>query len=159
MTNRLKRLLVCLLTCLVLLQVPLQSALAQDAALPEAPMLSAGPRPPMQNIFYNVLWGSVAGGMGIMSISILDDSKTTAERYSFSSLSTQFITGATYGGIVGLVTGVYLSMSGIQFDSARTRIAAFEPYRPLQVETEQGIIASTPYDPTRVGLIGFSHKF
>ena len=109
------------LSILSILLVQSVPAFAQDAGL--------GMRgdPPMKNIFHNVLWGSVAGGMGMMGVATMDDSKTSAERNSVSNLSTQFITGATYGGLLGLAAGVYFSMAGVSFDSNRSRISFFQP--------------------------------
>ena len=83
--------------------------------------------PPMQNIFFNVLWGSIAGGTIMMSWSIIDDSQPKSERQSFSSLKDKFVEGATYGGIIGLIAGVYLSMNNITFDDGKTRLTFLAP--------------------------------
>ncbi|MCP4756604.1 MAG: hypothetical protein GY866_37555 [Proteobacteria bacterium] len=77
----------------------------------------------MENVFWNVLWGSLCGGMLLVGWATMDDSKETSERYSFGTLSTQFLTGATYGGLLGLTAGVYFSIKGISFDENLTRIA------------------------------------
>ncbi|MDH5559559.1 MAG: hypothetical protein OEY59_01730 [Deltaproteobacteria bacterium] len=70
---------------------------------------------PMRNVFLNVVWGSLAGGMSYMGLSLLDDSKPQEEKYSFSNMTTQFIYGATYGGLLGLAAGVYFTISNITF--------------------------------------------
>jgi hypothetical protein len=82
-------------------------------------------QPPMQNVFFNVLWGSLSGGMLMAGWATVDDSETESTRYSVSYLSNQFLTGATYGGILGLVAGVYLSLKEITFDESLSRIAFF----------------------------------
>jgi len=85
------------------------------------------PNPPMKNIFFNVLWGSITGGTIMMSWSVIDDSQPKIERQSFSSLRGKFVEGATYGGIIGLFAGVYLSMNNITFDQGKTRLSFLEP--------------------------------
>jgi len=85
------------------------------------------PHPPMQNIFFNVLWGSITGGTIMMAWSVIDDSKPKSERQSFSSLRNKFVEGATYGGVLGLFAGVYLSMNNITFDEGKTRIVFLKP--------------------------------
>ena len=79
--------------------------------------------PPMRNIFFNVLWGSVAGGMGYMSLSVFDSNKTKEEKYAFNNLTNKFIIGATGGGVVGLAFGAYFSLSDITFDPNQSRIS------------------------------------
>ncbi|MDT8447138.1 MAG: hypothetical protein RRB13_09645 [bacterium] len=125
-----KRLLA-LALCLSLIVPSL--AWAQQAAPAAAPPAAAAPagggmvmgangQPQMQNVFFNVLWGSMTGGMLYSALNVLDDSRSKGERYSFSRMTTQFITGATYGAFAGLVTGVYISLAGISFDPGRSRI-------------------------------------
>lgn len=88
------------------------------------------PQPPMENVFFNVLWGSATGGMLMMGWGTIDDSKTTEERYRFQYLTTMFITGATYGGVLGLIAGVYFSVKGIRFDESRLKLAVLTPPSP-----------------------------
>ena len=89
-------------------------------------------QPPMENIFFNVLWGSIAGGTVSMGWSVLDDSKSSEERYKFNNMTAAFIQGATYGGVIGLIAGVYFSLEDITFDEGRTRIAFMTPeYEPV----------------------------
>ncbi|MBU3917866.1 hypothetical protein KKA14_20255 [bacterium] len=87
------------------------------------PVLIAKTQPPMENVFFNVLWGSVAGGTLMMGWTTVDDSVPSDERYGVSYLGNQFLGGATYGAVIGLIVGVYLSMKGIAFDESRSRIA------------------------------------
>ena len=101
---------------------------AQAEAPPLPQMIGEKPQPPMQNVFFNVLWGSLTGGMLMMGWSMLDDSKTTDERYTVNNMSSQFLSGATYGGLLGLAVGVYLSFKGITFDENRTKIAFLRPF-------------------------------
>jgi len=83
----------------------------------------------MRNVFLNVLWGSLVGGLTYTGISFLDDQVAESERYSASNIFTKFVSGATYGGIVGLGAGVYLSFSNISFDQGMTRISLNDPSR------------------------------
>ena len=124
-----------------------------DAGAAAAPVMGR-PDPPMKNVFHNVLWGSMAGGLVYMSLTILDDSKTKEERYSFKTLTIQFITGATYGGLAGLGTGVYLSLIGVSFDSNRSRIAHEFKHAP-GLEAAPMSIMTADYMP----LAQFDYKF
>lgn len=94
---------------------------------PAPEIVTQRPQPPMQNVFFNVLWGSLAGGVLMMGWAALDDTLPTDERYTVSNMSTQFLAGATYGGILGLAAGIYISFQGITFDENRTKIAFFQP--------------------------------
>lgn len=122
----LKKSIACLLVAIFLF-IEVGPVFGQAAVAPPVDFVAAKSQPPMRNVFYNVLWGSLCGGMVIMGWSTLDDSETEEDRYSFSSLTTQFLTGATYGGIAGLVAGVYFSVKGIKFDEDLTRIAIMMP--------------------------------
>ncbi len=102
----------------------------QDEANVPPELFIARAQPPMENVFFNVLWGSVAGGTVMMGWTTVDDSIPTDERYGVSYLGNQFLAGATYGAVVGLIVGVYLSMKGIAFDENRSRITVLPPAIP-----------------------------
>lgn len=125
MSSYLKKSIACLIIFALLFAQPL-NIFAQATEEPPAILLQQ-PQPPMQNVFYNVLWGSATGGMIMMGWSFLDDSNTEEERYSVSSAQIQFLTGATYGGILGLIVGLYLSFTGVKFDESQTKIAVLQP--------------------------------
>ncbi|MCP4298770.1 MAG: hypothetical protein GY786_24575 [Proteobacteria bacterium] len=72
---------------------------------------------PMVAIFNNVLWGSVAGGVAFAGLHMIDDSKTTEERYKISSILDESVVGATWGGIIGLGVGIYMSLLGVTFEN------------------------------------------
>lgn len=95
-----------------------------EQAIPD--MVADRPQPPMQNVFFNVLWGSLTGGMLMMGWSTVDDSKEPDERYTVSNMTSQFLSGATYGGLISLAVGVYLSFKGITFDESRSRLAVLQ---------------------------------
>jgi len=96
---------------------------------------------PMRNVFYNVLWGSVTGGMVYSGLNILDDTRSKGERYSFSRMTGQFVLGATYGGLAGLAAGVYFSMTDISFDPSRSRIAE-APIRATRIHGDEVLLAN-----------------
>lgn len=96
-----------------------------DQAGPE--VFNQKSQPPMENVFFNVLWGSLTGGMLMMGWATLDDDKPADERYTTSNMTKQFLSGATYGGLLGLVAGVYISFQGITFDENLTKIAIMQP--------------------------------
>ena len=84
----------------------------------------------MRNVFLNVLWGSLVGGITYTGISFLDDQVETSTRYSATNIFGKFVAGATYGGVAGLGAGVYLSFSNITFDQGMTRISANDKNLP-----------------------------
>lgn len=125
MTKLLKR-CISVLICLSFLIIFSTNAFGQTEEFPTEVAVEL-PNPPMQNIFFNVLWGSITGGTIMMSWSIIDDSKPKSERQSFGSMRNKFVEGATYGGVLGLFAGVYLSINNITFDQGKTRIAFLKP--------------------------------
>ena len=88
----------------------------ENLALPADPIVVKRREAPMRPIFKNVLWGSVAGALVWSGIQIVDDSKPTSERYAVSEIFVQAVIGATYGGILGLGVGIYVSLMGITFE-------------------------------------------
>jgi len=123
----------------------------QQAIMPAA-------QPPMENVFFNVLWGSVVGGMLNMGWSTVDDSKPEEERYAVRNLSTQFLWGATYGGFLGLAAGIYLSIQGITFDENLTKIALFPLESPdTQKPHQQAVRSKSNRDSLH--LVRFQLKF
>jgi hypothetical protein len=128
MSSHVKKALVSLLVVgFVLFQALSAYGQMADQATPN--VLPQQPQPPMENVFFNVLWGSLTGGMLMLGWATLDDAKSEEERYKTSYMTKQFLSGATYGGLLGLVAGVYLSFQGITFDESRTKIAIFQPPR------------------------------
>lgn len=113
-------------------------------AQPEQPpeLLRQRPQAPMQNVFFNVLWGSVTGGVLLAGWTAIDDSKPAEERFTLSHMSKQFLVGATWGGFLGLAAGVYLSIKGITFDENRSRIVFLPQFKtnsqPLHYHANAG---------------------
>lgn len=143
-----------------------QGLFAQEAApeaAPEPAAMTSGPQPPMQNVFYNVLWGSVAGGMVLAGWSMLDDGsdgEDKDERYTLSSLTKNFIVGATYGGLVGLFSGIYFSVNGIEFDESRSRIAQGSTPAPSNRLFASNIsVPVRTYKADEIPLVSFRFKF
>ncbi len=127
MVLTIKKFIICLL--LVVLSVgEVTPIFGQAAAQDPQEALIVKAQPPMKNVFLNVLWGSLSGGMLLMGWSTLDDSISSDERYKFSRLSEQFLVGATYGGVFGVAAGTYLSIRGITFDENLSRIAFYPNY-------------------------------
>jgi len=94
--------------CKVLVLLALLLALALPAAAQQ------GPKPVMENVFYNVVWGSAAGAIAGASIAVIGSrDKTRPDRVRESAFE-----GATGGGLLGLGIGVYLVYAGITFDPA-----------------------------------------
>ena len=158
MKARIKRALVCsLAVVLVCCHTSAIFAQVDETVLPYTAMQK--PQPPMENVFFNVLWGSLTGGMLMMGWSSLDDSKPEEERYGVSNLSVQFLTGATYGGLLGLITGVYLSMKGISFDENRTKIAFLQYPQEEILSLSQQDWEKKEFKKPSLGLVNFQLKF
>lgn len=132
-------------------------AQAEDNAAPE--IIIDKPQPPMENVFFNVLWGSLTGGMLMMGWSTLDDSTEEEERYGTGNLSLQFLTGATYGSLLGLVAGVYLSMKGVSFDESRTKIAIMPLPQEETFSLSRQQWKKTENNKQPLNLINFQMKF
>lgn len=95
----------------------------------------------MRNVFLNVLWGSLTTGMVYVSWNFLDNTHPKGERYSFSQITAKFVEGATYGSVLGLATGVYLSLGNISFDPGRSRIAE-APILPQRLHGDEILFAN-----------------
>lgn len=111
---------VVLLLCLLLASRPTfaQDAFTNGEELPLAPPAAVVP---MENVFYNTLWGGVLGGALAVSATLLDNEDT--ERYQAAHQFDQFAIGATGGAFIGAAVGLYLTWNGIEFDANRSRIA------------------------------------
>jgi hypothetical protein len=158
MKPRIKNALVCLLVASFLIcQESAVFAQAAENAVPDIGIQK--PQPPMENVFFNVLWGSLSGGMLMMGWTSLDDGKEEEERYGVSNMSSQFLTGATYGGLLGLIAGVYISMKGITFDENRTKIAFFEIPRKESFSLTQNQWETSEPEKQPLNLIHLQMKF
>ncbi len=90
-------------------------------------MFAAGPaaaqqarKPVMENVFFNVIWGSAGGGMLGLAIAVIGSSDHSQPD---NARSTAF-TGATIGGLAGLGIGLYLIFQGITFDKQGTTVVS-----------------------------------
>ena len=87
-------------------------AFAQDQAPPPSQT------PVMQNVFFNVVWGSALGAtLGLAAAAESSSNKTKPVNAQGSMFE-----GATIGGILGLGIGVWLVYAGITFDPAGSTI-------------------------------------
>jgi len=70
------------------------------------------PKPVMENVFFNVVWGSAFGAtLGVAAAIIAAENKTQPADGRQSAFN-----GATLGGLIGLGMGLYLVYKGITFD-------------------------------------------
>ncbi len=89
------------------------SAWAQQTSAPLKPARLRSP-PVMKNVFFNVAWGSATGALlGAAAVVVAADNPSSPE-----NTRSEAVTGATYGGLVGLGVGLYLVFSGITFNLA-----------------------------------------
>ncbi len=74
--------------------------------------LIMGPKPVMENVFFNVVWGSVFGILLGAASSVIEAEKKTAPE----EIRLRVYQGATWGGLIGLGLGIWLATTGITFD-------------------------------------------
>lgn len=127
-----------LLVALLVLMLLAGPALAQDT----------GQKPVMQNVFFNVVWGSAFGATLGIAASVLGSSDKTSPQNVRSST----FTGATAGGLIGLGLALYLVYGGITFDpSASTFGANDQPHPPVaRFEEPPFQLVSAKNDPFRI---------
>lgn len=84
----------------------------QVSAPPAA--LAQGRKPVMENVFFNVIWGSALGGLlGLASAIISADDKSAPNDARSAGFS-----GATVGGLVGLGVGLWVIYQGTTFEGS-----------------------------------------
>ena len=110
---------------------------AQQAGLPPSE------KPVMENVFFNVVWGSIFGAVLALSVAVVEADRPTAPEDS----GTTAFEGATTGGIIGLAAGLFLVATGASFDPGQTLLfsqnapdpfsnsVAFQPAMPFTLET------------------------
>ena len=69
-------------------------------------------KPVMENVFYNVVWGSATGALIGAALAVMGASDKTNP----GDLRIAAFQGATAGGLIGYGVGVWLVFSGITFD-------------------------------------------
>ncbi len=108
-----------ILICSLLLAL----AAAPLATAQNAGVLGGGPKPVMENIFFNVVWGSLFGMvLGAATAVIESDRKTSP-----TDIRSRTFGGATFGGLVGLGVGLWLVTSGVTFADSSTLFTEVRP--------------------------------
>jgi hypothetical protein len=69
-------------------------------------------KPVMENVFYNVVWGSAAGALLGSAAAVIG----ATDKTNPPGLRSGAFQGATAGGIIGLGVGVWLVFAGITFE-------------------------------------------
>ena len=127
------------------LLIALLAAQLMLAPLAGAQQAGLGPseKPVMENVFFNVVWGSIFGAVLALSVTVIEADRPTAPEDS----GTTAFEGATTGGIIGLATGLFLVATGASFDPGQTLLfthntpdpfgdsVAFQPVMPFNFET------------------------
>ena len=76
-------------------------------------------KPVMENVFFNVIWGSALGGiLGLASAIISADDKSAPDNARSAGFS-----GATVGGLIGLGVGLWVVYQGTTFEGSSVNIA------------------------------------
>ncbi len=107
----------------------------------------------MQNVFFNVVWGSANGAMLGTAAAIIG----SRNKENPSDLGSAAFTGATVGGLIGLGVGLWLVYGGITFNEAAT-ISANQPLSPAQLAamTPPITLLTSPDKPGEI--TGFSAR-
>jgi hypothetical protein len=121
---------------------------AQDQGQAAAPRAQA---PVMQNVFYNVVWGSAVGALiGFAGATESSKDKTQPDNARAAALE-----GATIGGLVGLGVGIWLVYAGITFETQGSTITqapgvpgsepiAFQPKDLAPAPGDRALLAMAP---------------
>lgn len=119
---------------LLALLLPLAAAAPVGAQIAEKPV--------MENVFFNVVWGSAAGALVGGAAAIIG----SKDKSNPTNLGGSAFQGATIGGIIGLGVGLWLVYAGITFDESAvitsttsdssTMLAGLEP--PFKLISEPG---------------------
>ncbi len=106
----------------------------------------------MENVFFNVIWGSAGGALLGLSIAVIGASDYSQPA---DARSTAF-TGATIGGFAGLGIGLYLIFQGITFNQLGSTVlggtAQVEPpsWPPLAMELPPFGLITDPGNARRI---------
>lgn len=93
-------------------------ALLLAAPVAYAQQVPPGQKPVMENVFFNVVWGSLFGiVLGSASAVIESDRKTAP-----TDIRRKVFSGATVGGLIGLGVGLWLVGAGVTFEEQGTLI-------------------------------------
>jgi len=111
-------------------QAPAPAAAPAAAPQDQAARLR-GPTPVMENVFYNVIWGSAVGALIGVAIAV----EGSTDKSNPSNVRGAAFEGATLGGVVGIGVAVWLVYAGITFDPAGSTITgAALPADPVAYE-------------------------
>jgi hypothetical protein len=127
-----------------LLGAPPAFAQAQAPAADQpAAAAPRGPAPVMQNVFYNVIWGSAVGAL----LGFAGAVESSQDKSNPAGARPAAFQGATLGGVIGLGVGIWLVYAGISFDpggATLTRVAQRTPggdpvaYQPRDLTPDPG---------------------
>ncbi len=113
-----------LVSALILAQLLLAAAASAQVPL-EQPAV-------MENVFYNVVWGSLFGILLASASAVIEAQDKSAPAEFGDSL----VQGATFGGLLGLGLGIWLATSGDSFDPKQSLFFVnephFQPVRPFR---------------------------
>lgn len=112
--NKSMRRIAVILLAMLLLQ---SAAFAQQAAQQQG---LEGEKPVMENVFYNVGWGSGVGALLGLAASVIEADKKTEP----PNMRENIFQGMTIGGLAGLGLGLYLVYKGITFRPEASVLAA-----------------------------------
>lgn len=125
-------------------------------AIAAMPVLAQGAKKPvMENVFFNVVWGSALGGILGIAAAVIQSSDHSAPEDARSSA----FTGATAGGLAGLGVGLYLVFQGITFEKQGATILGKNgspALNPADFESPAFTLVSAPDNPSRI--IGFQAR-
>ena len=126
---------------------------------PIQPVGQAGGKPVMENVFYNVLWGSAEGALIGGTITILG----AKDKTYLPDFNKDALTGATYGGLIGLGMGLWMVFQGITLDPSSTPFGMVVEHTPVQRNdmTAWALMRETPsqLEPSSLKFMVFNRSF
>jgi hypothetical protein len=113
------------------------------------PVFAQQAKPVMENVFYNVVWGSATGAILGSAAAVI----AAKDKNNPPGLREGAFQGATAGGLIGLGVGVWLVFAGITFDSNSTLT---ESTLPVRDPTQEKAVAMASPPPLPLIALEFS---
>ena len=126
------------LICMIL-QAPLvSSSMAQES------------KPVMENVFFNVVWGSAVGAILGVAVAVIGSD----DHSSPDNARTAVFTGATVGGLLGLGLGLFAVFQGATFEGSELQLAdgEIQPLRssPVVLPQPRFVFLTSPKNPRKI---------
>lgn len=99
-----------------------------------------GQAPVMENVFFNVVWGSALGAILGVAVAVIGADDKSAPDDARSAA----FTGATAGGLIGLGLGLWVVYQGTTFEGSNQGLVDNEGIPPLPQFSPQALALAEP---------------